>query len=388
VTVVASLALVAAAVGCDAAPSGAPSPLNPRTVATTRIAELGWAMIIAAAAVCVIVLAALLVALFRRRPDETWLDEVDGDAGGGAPNVTPAGQPVRRGAADSGNGVVVIGGMALPAVVIALTLGYTVYTLREVAGVGGPGAALGTTGAHAGHEAGSGSGLASQPSEQAIDPVGGQAPALAVHLIGHQWWWEVTYPDEQVVTANEIHVPAGSRVRLTVTSEDVIHSFWIPQVAGKVDVIPRKTNAITFRVDQPGVYQGMCAEFCGLQHAHMRFRLVVEPPADFDSWLAGQRQAPSPPAGSLVVQGQQVFARASCAECHAVRGVAAGRRGPDLTHVASRRTLGAGTHENTPETLSGWVADPQAMKQGNKMPPTNLSEEEVRAVVAYLSSLE
>jgi cytochrome c oxidase subunit 2 len=362
-----SAALVlAGAAGCEAVPPGAPSPLDPQTLPAARIAELGWAMIAVATLVCAVVLGALFAALFRRRPGEP-----------GEPGAGPAAP------ASGGTAAVVIGGMALPAAVIVLTLAYTVYTLREVAGAGGPGAAQGPGGAHAAHAPGA-QGAQGTPGGPPAD----EAPALAVHVTGRQWWWEVTYPDEQVVTANEIHVPADVPVRFAVTSEDVIHSFWVPQVAGKIDVLPRKTNTVTLRIPRPGVYRGLCAEFCGLQHAHMHLRLVVEPPAAFAAWLDGQRRVPPPPADSLVLQGQGVFLRASCAQCHAVRGVSSGGRGPDLTHVASRRTLGAGTHENTPAALAGWVADPQAMKPGNKMPPTDLSAEEVRAVVAYLESLE
>jgi cytochrome c oxidase subunit 2 len=339
-----------------------------------RIADLGWAMIIAATAVCVAVLAALGAALFRRRPAGAEAPLNTGDA-----NASGAYAGAAGGGGADGSAAVVLFGMALPAVIIALTLGFTIYTLREVAGAGGPGAALGTAAHGPHHEPGS------------LVPTGvvtGAAQAIAIQVTGHQWWWEVSYPDEQVVTANEVHVPAGVLVRLSLTSTDVIHSFWVPQVAGKVDVIPRKTNVLTVRIDQPGEYRGLCAEFCGLQHAHMHFRLIVEPPADFAAWLATQRQAPPEPTDSLVQQGQRVFARASCAECHTVRGVTAGRRGPDLTHVASRRTLGAGTHENTSAALSGWVANPQAMKPGNRMPPTDLSPGDVRAVVAYVGTLE
>ncbi len=375
--VAAGLLLLLISGACGPVPAGAPSPLDPQTAATASIAQLGWVMIALGTAVCAAVFAALLGALFRpRRP-------VGGEA------AAPAGAPDRGG----GNTAVVIGGMALPALVIVFVLGYTIVTLREVAGAGGPGAALHSPagdphGAHADHGAHAGSGAAGSGR------AGGE-PAIDVRVIGRQWWWDVVYPDAQVITANEIHVPAGAPIRLTVTSQDVIHSFWVPQVAGKVDALPGKTNAITFRVDQPGVYRGLCSEFCGLQHAHMHFSLIVEPPEAFAGWLAAQQRvppAPNPdeaPAESLVAQGQRVFLRSSCAQCHAVRGTAAaGTRGPDLTHVASRRTLGAGTHENTPANLARWVIDPQAMKPGNKMPEPNLTEGEVRAVVAYLETLE
>jgi cytochrome c oxidase subunit 2 len=355
------LSALLAAGGCGRAPS----PLDPHTPATARIAELGWVMIVLATAVCVVVFAALVAGLILARRRAHGSSEVVSGEGEGV-----------------GNGVVVVGGMVLPAIAIAFTLGYTIHTLREVAGVGGPGGAHGEHGEHGVQVAGA----AQQPPATA-----GEGPVLAVQVTGHQWWWEVRYPDEQVITANEIHVPAGVPIRLTVTSEDVIHSFWVPQVMGKVDVIPGRTNAVTFRVDQPGVYRGLCSEFCGVQHAHMHLFLVVDTAADFATWLAGQQRVPPPPTDSLVQQGQRVFLGASgatCAQCHTVRGTSAtGTRGPNLTHVASRRTLGAGTDENTTATLTGWTAEPQEMKPGNKMPPTELTDAEVRAVVAYLETL-
>jgi cytochrome c oxidase subunit 2 len=326
------------------------SPFDPRTAATARIAELGWFMIAAATVICVVVFAALFLALLAGRRRRA------------APATDEAG----------GSGIIVIAGMVLPGLVIAGTLAYTVLVLRDVAGAAGAG------GLHAAHDA-----------RAAADA--SSIAALPVALIAHQWWWEVTYPTELVTTANEIHVPAGAPVTLSVTSQDVIHSFWVPQVAGKVDVLPGQVNAITFRVDQPGVYRGQCAEFCGIQHAHMHLYLFVDSPADYAAWLAAQQRVPPPPppTDSLVTQGQRLVLTTGCAQCHTVRGTSAsGMRGPDLTHVSSRRTLGAGAHENTPANLARWVSQPQAMKPGNKMPDPALSESEARAIAAYLESLE
>ena len=330
------------------------------------MAELGWIMFALAAVVCLVVFTALFMGLRsagRRSPAD--------DPGGGTPDND-----------DGGDRVVVLAGMVLPAAIIAFTLGYTIYTLRSVAGIGGPG---GTTGpaAHSDH---SGQRVAHQGAVpgQVTAPI----DALEVRITGHQWWWEIGYPDMQVDTANEVHIPAGVPISLIVTSDDVIHSFWVPQVAGKVDVIPGRTNTMTIQVDAPGVYRGMCSEFCGLQHARMHLFLVAMPPAEFDAWIAQQRTPPAPATDPLVQQGQAVFQRA-CAECHAVRGTAAGGTfGPDLTHVASRQTLGAGTHENTPVNLRGWVTDPQGMKVGNTMPRPNLSEPDLQAVLAYLETLK
>jgi cytochrome c oxidase subunit 2 len=264
-----------------------------------------------------------------------------------------------------GNRTVVLLGMVIPALVITLTLGYTIYTLRAVA------------------DGGSSHGDHSQPKPA----VAGSSTQLEV--AGTQWWWRVSYPAEQVVTANEIHVPAGVRTHVTVLSEDVIHSFWIPQVAGKLDMIPGKTNTLSFQVDRPGVYRGLCAEFCGLQHAHMHTRLIVQPPDVFAAWLAGQQRPAAPPSEPLQQAGQQIFLSARCGECHTVRGTpAGGSRGPDLTHLASRSTLGAGAHDNTRGNLRGWIVDPQAMKPGNKMPATQLAEPDLQALLSYLEGLE
>lgn len=349
--------LALSAAGC----AGAPSPLDPRTAATARIAELGWILIALAVAVCVAVFTALFAALVvgHRRGRRAEAPESRAEVA--------AGQDGR---------VVVIGGMVLPSIVIAFTLAYTIYTLREVAGIGGPGRGTAAS-AHADHGG-------ARPGEQ----VSAGTAQLAVQVTGKQWWWQVQYPSEQVVTANEIHVPVGVPIRLTVSSDDVIHSFWIPQVAGKVDLIPGKTNTITFQVDQPGVFRGLCSEFCGIQHARMHLLLIVDAPTDFASWVARQQRAPPAPADPLTAQGQQLFLR-SCAECHAVQGTgAAGSAGPDLTHVASRQTLGAGMHENTRANLASWTADAQAMKPGNRMPRSDLDAAQVQAIVTYLERLE
>ena len=283
------------------------------------------------------------------------------------------------GRGDDSNGVVVVAGMVLPALIIVVALGYTIYTLRETAGIAGPGGA-GAFGAHADH---GGAGR----DAGAADGIGSE-PAVAVEITGHRWWWRVRYPNEQLVSANEVHIPAGVPVRLAVTSDDVIHSFWVPQVTGKVDMIPGKTNSILVRVDQPGVYRGLCAEFCGTQHAHMHLHLFVETPAEFADWLAAQRQIAPPPADPLRQRGQQVFA-ARCAECHVIRGTdAAGTRGPDLTHLASRRKLGAGVHDNNRANLAGWTTDAQSMKPGNQMPSIPLPEQDLEALLAYLESLQ
>jgi cytochrome c oxidase subunit II len=358
------------AAGCESAPS----PFDPRAEATARIAELGWLLVVLATAACIVVFASLAAALLLARRRGT--EQVHALA---APPFGSAHEGARR---DDWSRVVIVGGMVAPAVVIAFTLGYTIYTLREVAGVGGPGGAN-AFGPHTEHGP-----LGERQNTAQAGAVAGE-PALTVQVVGRQWWWQVRYANELFVTANEIHIPTGVPVRIAVTSEDVIHSFWVPQITGKVDVIPGKTNSITIRADHPGVYRGMCSEFCGLQHAHMHLHLHVEPPQDFSRWLDGQRRVPLPPSESLVQRGQQVFSRARCAECHTVRGsFAGGTSGPDLTHVASRRTLGAGINENTPANLAEWTVNAQAIKPGNKMPSIPLAPEERDALVAYLETLE
>ena len=216
--------------------------------------------------------------------------------------------------------------------------------------------------------------------------------ALTVRVTGKQWWWQVEYQDptagRRLLTANEIHVPVGRRVRLEVRSADVIHSFWAPSLHGKLDLIPGYSATTYFRADRPGVYHGRCAEYCGLQHAHMGFLVVAEPPARFAAWYEQQLRAAPAPADALQQKGLQVFLSKGCVMCHAIRGTPAnGRIGPDLTHLASRRTLAAGTLPNTRGHLAGWVVDAQSVKPGVKMPPNPLAPDELRALLAYLQSL-
>jgi cytochrome c oxidase subunit 2 len=219
-----------------------------------------------------------------------------------------------------------------------------------------------------------------------------EAAALRVEVVGHQWWWEFRYPDLGVVTANELHVPVGTPLRLDLAAGDVIHSFWVPQLGWKLDAVPGRTNTMWLRVDRVGTYDGACTEFCGLQHAWMRVRLVAQPAGDFERWLQQQRApAVEPPPGqeSLVARGQQVFLRNTCVNCHTVQGTAAaGRVGPDLTHFGSRQTLGAGIEPNTPEVLRRWVQNAQSVKPGVLMPAYSFSDDDLTALVAYLSALK
>jgi cytochrome c oxidase subunit 2 len=212
--------------------------------------------------------------------------------------------------------------------------------------------------------------------------------ALRVKVIGHQWWWEFQYPELGVVTASDLHLPAGRPVSLEITSTDVIHSFWVPQLGGKRDAIPGSATRIVLTADAPGEYYGQCAEFCGASHANMRHRAVVLAPEAFAAWAAKQKEpAVTPPDGSPAAAGREVYRTGTCVGCHTVRGVSAGGIGPDLTHFGSRRTIAGGILPNTPENLARWVRHAPALKPGALMPEQTLSDPEVAALVAYLQSL-
>ena len=216
--------------------------------------------------------------------------------------------------------------------------------------------------------------------------------AITIAITGHQWWWEVEYedavPSRRVVTANELHIPTNRPVVLKVTSRDVIHSFWVPNLQGKRDLIPGYTTAIWLQADRSGVFRGQCAEFCGMQHAHMALDVVAESDQDFEAWLDAVRQPGRDPVESTPRRGRDIFMQTRCAGCHAVRGTdAAAQIAPDLTHIATRSTLGAGTLPNTPENLAAWIRDPQRVKPGNQMPPNPLTDDDLQALVAYLETL-
>ena len=218
------------------------------------------------------------------------------------------------------------------------------------------------------------------------------AEALQIRVTGRQWWWEVEYRDSiashWATTANEIHVPVGRPVVVELRSADVNHSFWVPNLGVKRDLIPGEETSIWFRADTAGVYRGQCAEFCGHQHANMAVLVIAEPPERFNDWLVRQRDTASTPTDSLALRGQEVFLGSSCAMCHAVQGTPAGSRaGPNLTHVAARRTLAAGTLPNTRGNLAGWIVDPQRIKPGARMPPNSLSPDDLQALLAYLEGL-
>jgi cytochrome c oxidase subunit 2 len=216
--------------------------------------------------------------------------------------------------------------------------------------------------------------------------------ALTIEVTGHQWWWEIRYDDavasRRTLTANEFHIPINRPVVLKVTSRDVIHSFWVPNLQGKRDLIPGYTTALWIQADRPGLFRGQCAEFCGLQHAHMAIEVIAESDSDFERWLDAIRQPARDPSDGAARRGRDVFMQARCAGCHTVRGTdAAGQVAPDLTHVATRSSLGAGTLANTREHLAAWIRDSQRAKPGNQMPPNAFSTDDLEALVAYLEGL-
>jgi cytochrome c oxidase subunit 2 len=243
-------------------------------------------------------------------------------------------------------------------------------------------------------------------------PPSDPADRLRVEVIAHQWWFEAVYPDFNVTTAGEIHIPVGQDVSITLDSDDVIHSFWVPKLGGKKDIIPNKTNTTWFRADEAGVFFGQCAEFCGIAHALMRFRVVAEPREEFEQWVGSQQAAAAIPQGPAA-QGQQVFNSKGCVVCHTVSGpdtavVRDSRKAafmsgqamthaPNLTHFANRETFAGGIEDSTEENLKEWLRDPEDVKPGNRMarladafnnPEMALTEEDISALVAYLRSLE
>ena len=313
-------------VGCG---SESPSALDPRGPDAERIADVWWLMFGLATVVYVVVAGLIIAAAMRGR-------RAEGD-----------GRPSRI----SDSGFIWIGGVLAPVVILGVLAVVTVSTTNEL--------------------------RRTQPS------------ALRIEVTGYRWWWDVRYPDQGVVTANEIHIPAGQPVEIGLHTADVIHSFWVPELAGKVDQIPGQRNVIRLQADEPGTYRGFCAEFCGLQHAKMQLLVIADSPADFARWITRRQRPVGGPADEQAALGQVVFNRSTCGACHTVRGTdATGTAGPDLSDFASRNTIGAVSLENNRKNLTEWISDPHESKPGNLMPPTYLPPEEIEALVDYLESLE
>ena len=224
--------------------------------------------------------------------------------------------------------------------------------------------------------------------------------ALNLTVTAHQWWWEFDYPDLDIKTANELHIPVGRDINITLKSNDVIHSFWIPKLAGKLDIVPTRSNKMWLRADTPGEYMGQCAEFCGVAHGWMRFRVMADPPARFHAWVELQKSPAGSPTTHKATKGSTLFLTKGCMACHTIRGtVASGIIGPDLTHFGSRGTLAAGVLDNDSEgfNLTKWLRDPGKIKPGNIMattapvysePNLAMTNEEIDNLVSYLMSLE
>jgi cytochrome c oxidase subunit II len=216
---------------------------------------------------------------------------------------------------------------------------------------------------------------------------------LTVKIIGHQWWWEVLYqadsPHLSFTTANEIRVPVGKPVTVELESADVIHSFWVPSLTGKMDLVTGQQNTVQFTAQTEGVYRGQCAEFCGVQHAHMAFTVRALSPDEYARWRDRQNQGAASPSDPLSIRGEQLFRGRGCGLCHTIRGtLAGGQLGPDLTHIASRETIAAGTLPQSPGNLAAWISDPQHFKPGNLMPKMSLRSDEMIAIVHYLEQLQ
>jgi cytochrome c oxidase subunit 2 len=300
--------------------------MEPAGPAAERINTLWWIMLVVATAVFVGFVAFMLYAAWHPRTGE------------------------RPDAERIGNRLVVLGGIIFPAVVVTALFFVTLGTLRAL----GP------------------------PRDPA---------RIVIDVTGKLWWWEVRYAGAPpAITANEIHIPAGEPVEVRLLSDNVIHSFWVPELHGKLDLVPGKANVIRLEAHRPGVYRGQCAEYCGLQHARMAFLVVAQPRAEFDAWLARQRQSANMTDPALAA-GRSAF-EFRCGTCHTVRGTQAnGTEGPDLTHLASRRTLAAVTLPNDVAGLGGWIVHSQSIKPGNLMPNVDLPREEFHAIMAYLRSL-
>jgi cytochrome c oxidase subunit 2 len=320
---------------------GSQSALDSAGVQAGRLENLWWLFFGVTAAVYVIVMAVVIIAFVRRK-------KADNET---APEIEPDAAREKR-ISNTVKGAVAVTILALfTLMVVSFRTGHAIYTLSE----------------------------APQP--------------LQIKVTGHQWWWEIEYqdavPSNNVTTANELHLPAGRPIKVILQSNDVIHSFWLPNLHGKKDLIPNYPTTFFFQADKLGTYWGQCAEYCGYQHAKMRFIVTVESPEDFDKWYKAQQQSSASPATDQQKRGQEIFLTSVCTQCHTIQGtIAGGKVGPNLTHIASRPYIAAGSLQNTREHLQNWVTDPQTIKPGIRMPMNTYSPEDLQALVEYLESLK
>jgi len=320
--------IVALLTSCATSDGRAPSLLDPHGPAADRIAALIWTLFAVGGTVCLLVLLFLIWALVKRHGPET--------------------RPFNE------NRIIIIAGVVIPTIILFAVFGYSLVV----------------TSAN------------STPAS---------ASRLTVNVVAHQWWWEVQYPDQGFTTANELHIPVGQSVLVKVTAGDVIHDFWVPQLNDKIDVFPGHTNTTWLQASQPGSYTGVCAEYCGVEHAHMNFLVVADPPAQFETWLTAQAQPAAQPVNEsdTALKGYQVFIGSSCSYCHAIKGTnAAGNYAPDLTHLASRQNIAAGTLTNNRGNLGGWIANTQGIKPGNRMPAYPLDAQDMQYLLDYLETLK
>ncbi len=313
------------------------STLDPAGPAAHILSNLGWFTLITSMAVAAVMY--ILIALVVTRPKGTLDEHAPADAGGGLSWIH-------------------IGGFLIPVLILTGILSASV------------------------------AGMSQFPVHD------GMNTSPDIRIIGHQWWWQVEYVDGPVdthaMTANEIHIPAGRPVDIDLDSADVIHSFWVPQLHGKVDLIPGKRNRIRIQAARPGIYHGQCAEYCGAQHAHMILIVVAQTPEDYQAWLARQRSDAAPPVTTQQIEGQQLFLGKACALCHSVRGtLALGNVGPDLTHMGSRLFIAANYLPNNEANLEAWVTHAQSLKPACAMPNiTQFTGTQLRALTAYLRNLK
>ncbi len=301
--------------------------LDPQGPGAAQIAQHWWLLYWAAVAVCVIVLALLAVAIWRRRRAE----------------------PTREGADNRGTALVIYGGAIIPLVLLIATTVMILLSMGAFAGAA-------------------------------------EEDGIRVRVTGHMFWWELEYVDAGFTTANELHVPVGTPVHLELESADVIHSFWVPQLHGKMELVPGWSNELVIQADAPGSFDGFCAEYCGPQHANMRLLVIAQMPDEYREWEERQAEDAPAPESDLAAEGQEVFSRLICSNCHTVRGIseAAVDVGPDLTHLASRGTLAARLLPNTRSQLANWIMDPQSLKPGSNMPATPMTGRELDALIEFL----